>query len=97
MRLNYTFSIFTEKKARNKFRWNRDYQDGHAHSVRRLAVLPDNLGYLRVRPPSEIQPTKKSESKSSTALINRSHKAEILRRVIDGRSVLFLGRLLRDD
>ena len=34
---------------------------------------------------------------SFTAHINRSHKAEILRRVIDGRSVLFLGRLLRDD
>lgn len=39
-------------QRRNKLRRNRDYQDGHAHSVRRLAVLPDNLGYLRVRPPS---------------------------------------------
>lgn len=40
---------------------------------------------------------RKSESKSYNPLINGSHKAEILRRVVDGRSVLLLCWLLRDD
>jgi hypothetical protein len=60
--LDDEFSFLPENKARNKINsyGNRRYQDGHAHSVRRLAVLPDNLAYLRVRPPSETQATNKS-------------------------------------
>lgn len=49
------YSFLNEEKKKGQevhWVWNISYQDGHAHTVRRLAQLPDHLGDLRVRPPA---------------------------------------------